>query len=75
MIPRLRNTLTPLLPFRAPLKIFGSVGGGDPRLEAWRGMAQWSGTEAAKQARVTRQEYDEYGGEWLREHGWGNVAP
>lgn len=38
-------------------------------------MAQWSTTEEAKQAMVTKAEYDEHGGEWLREHQWGNVAP
>jgi actin-related protein 5 len=71
-IPRLRNALTPVLPFRSPLKIVTSLDGGDPRYEAWRGMAQWSSTEQAKAARVTRQEYEEHGGEWLKEHAWGN---
>lgn len=75
MIPKLRHVLTPILPFRAPLKIVSSLDGGDPRLEAWRGMAQWSTTEEAKQAMVTKAEYDEHGGEWLKEHQWGNVAP
>ncbi|WVQ93832.1 hypothetical protein IAU59_000910 [Kwoniella sp. CBS 9459] len=75
LIPRMRNTLTPMLPFRAPLKVVTSLDGGDPRLEAWRGMAEWSRTEEAKSARVTRAEYDEFGGEWLKEHRWGNVPP
>ncbi|KAK8845440.1 hypothetical protein IAR55_006153 [Kwoniella newhampshirensis] len=75
LIPKLRSVLTPILPFRAPLKIVSSLDGGDPRLEAWRGMAEWSVTEEAKGARVTRQEYDEFGGEWLKEHSWGNVPP
>ncbi|OWZ72772.1 hypothetical protein AYX14_01810 [Cryptococcus neoformans] len=75
LIPKLRHVLTPILPFRAPLKIVSSLDGGDPRLEAWRGMAQWSTTEEAKQAMVTKAEYDEHGGEWLKEHQWGNVAP
>ncbi|WVQ64772.1 uncharacterized protein L199_002940 [Kwoniella botswanensis] len=75
LIPRLRNTLTPIFPFRAPLKIVSSLDGVDPRLEAWKGMAEWSNTAEAKEARVTRAEYEEYGGEWLKEHKWGNVAP
>ncbi|WVR03473.1 hypothetical protein IAU60_000464 [Kwoniella sp. DSM 27419] len=75
LLPRMRNTLTPILPFRAPLKIVSSLDGGDPRLEAWKGMAEWSRGEDAKAARVTRAEYDEYGGEWLKEHRWGNVPP
>lgn len=74
LLPRMRNTLTPLLPFRKPIKILGAVGA-DPALEAWRGMAQWAGTDAAKAARITRADYDEYGAEWLKEHAWGNVAP
>jgi len=38
-------------------------------------MATWSSMEEAKLARVTRQEYDECGGEWLKEHAWGNLPP
>ena len=72
---KMRNVLTPVLPFRAPLKIVSSVDGGDPRLEAWKGMSAWAGTDAAKQARVTRAEYEEYGAEWLKEHQWGNPPP
>ena len=71
----MHNTLTPVLPFRAPLKIYSAFGDGDPRLEAWKGMAAWSGSDEAKRARVTRQEYEECGGEWLKEHAWGNVLP
>jgi len=71
----MRSTLTPVLPFRAPLKVYGAVDGADPRLEAWKGMAAWAGSAEAKSARVTRQEYDECGGEWLKEHAWGNVPP
>jgi actin-related protein 5 len=55
--------------------VVASWDGTDPRLEAWKGMAAWAGTEAAKQARITRQEYDEHGAEWLKEHAWGNPPP
>jgi actin-related protein 5 len=75
LLPRLRNELTPLLPFRAPMKIVSSLDGGDPRLEAWKGMAEWSRTEEAKEARMTRAEYEEKGMEWVKDHAWGNVAP
>ena len=75
LVTKMRNTLIPILPFRAPLKIVTALDDGDPRLEAWKGMAQWSMTEEAKQARVTRAEYEENGGEWLKEHSWGNVPP
>jgi len=71
---RMRNTLTPVLPFRAPLKILGSLDNADPRLEAWRGMAEWATSAESRAARITRAEYDEHGSEWLKEHSWGNVA-
>ena len=71
----MRKTLIPLMPFRAPLKVIGAVDGGDPSLEAWKGMAAWSQTDEARHASVTRQEYEECGGEWLKEHAWGNVPP
>lgn len=71
---RMRNTLTPVLPFRAPLKILGSLDNADPRLEAWRGMAEWATSAEGRAARITRAEYDEHGSEWLKEHSWGNVA-
>ena len=75
VLTKLRNVLTPVLPFRAPLKIVSSWEGGDPRLEAWKGMAAWAGTEAAREARVTKAEYEEFGAEWLKEHQWGNPPP
>ena len=75
LIPKMRNVLTPVLPFRAPLKIVSSLDGGDPRLEAWKGMAEWSHTTQAKEARVTKAEYDECGADWLKDHQWGNVPP
>lgn len=71
----MRNTLTPVLPFRTPLKIYGALNGDEPRLEAWRGMSEWANTPEAKAARVTRAEYEEHGGEWIKEFAWGNAAP
>lgn len=74
ILPRLRNSLTPLLPFQVPLNVVGAPSGFDPRNEAWRGMAAWAATPDAKQARVTKAEYEENGWEYLKEHRWGNVA-
>ena len=37
-------------------------------------MAKWSTSDQAKEARVTKAEYAEYGGEWIKEYAWGNVA-
>ncbi|WVN87297.1 uncharacterized protein L203_102475 [Cryptococcus depauperatus CBS 7841] len=75
LLDRMRNSLIPILPFQTPLKIVSSLDDGDPRFEAWKGMVDWSRTEEAKSARVSRQEYEEYGGEWLKDHRWSNVAP
>jgi actin-related protein 5 len=61
LLPRLKSELTPLLPFRAPMKIVSSVNGGDPILEAWRGMAEWSRTAEAEAAAITKAEYEEKG--------------
>jgi actin-related protein 5 len=49
--------------------------GGDPILEAWKGMAEWSRTAEAKNAAVTRAEYEEKGMEWVKDHPWGNTSP
>ncbi|KAJ3340621.1 Nuclear actin-protein involved in chromatin remodeling [Gonapodya sp. JEL0774] len=39
----------------------------DPRLDAWRGAALWARSEEFKTRYVTRQEYLENGGEYLKE--------
>lgn len=33
------------------------------RLDAWRGMAEWSRTEEFGKALITKGEYEEFGGE------------
>ncbi|GAA5936627.1 hypothetical protein JCM1841_004631 [Sporobolomyces salmonicolor] len=71
---RLRASLTPSLPLNAPLNIVRSYDPAAPGLDAWRGMAKWSGTDEGKRAFVSRQEYEEKGSEWFKEHGWGNRA-
>lgn len=35
-------------------------------------MAKWSQTEEAREAAVTRADYDRLGGEWVKEYGRGN---
>jgi actin-related protein 5 len=60
---RLRRGLTPLLPAGAPLVIRRAQ---DAVLDAWRGAAGWAGTEEAKRARVTREEWLEKGGEYIK---------
>ncbi|GAA5915571.1 hypothetical protein JCM5296_007287, partial [Sporobolomyces johnsonii] len=71
---RLRASLTPSLPINSPLDIVRSYDPSAPDLDAWRGMAKWSGTDEGRRAFVSRQEYEENGAEWFKEHGWGNRA-
>ena len=60
---RLRRGLTALLPAGAPLTLRRAD---DAVLDAWRGAAGWAGTDEAKKARVTREEWAEKGGEYLK---------
>ena len=60
---RLRAGLTALLPAETPLVTRRA---GDAVLDAWRGAAGWAGTEEARRARVTREEWLEKGGEYIK---------
>ena len=60
---RLRAGLTALLPAGAPLVTRRAR---DAVLDAWRGAAGWAGTDEARRARVTREEWLEKGGEYIR---------
>lgn len=44
----------------------------DPALDAWRGMAAFSQTEEFTRIGVTKQEYEEYGGERMKLWWGGN---
>ncbi|BGP18453.1 Actin-related protein 5 [Rhodosporidiobolus nylandii] len=70
---RLVSSLRPNLPVGHPLNIVRSFEQ-DPSLDAWRGLAKWSASAEGRKAFVTRAEYEEYGSEWFKEHGWGNRA-
>lgn len=68
---RLRRELVCCLPAGAPV---GVRTAGDPVLDAWRGAARWAGDGGANEnAFVTRAEYDEKGGEYIKEHSLGNA--
>ncbi|RYP17749.1 hypothetical protein DL765_004327 [Monosporascus sp. GIB2] len=66
---RLRQGLTPLLPAGAPLHIRRA---GDAVLDAWRGAAKWAGSPDWKAAAVTKAEWQEKGGDYIKEHDLGN---
>ncbi|KAK3369067.1 ARP5-like protein [Lasiosphaeria ovina] len=67
---RLRTALTPLLPAGAPLTIRRAQ---DAVLDAWKGAAGWATTSDAKRAFVTKEEYQEKGAEYIKEHDMGNA--
>jgi len=46
---------------------------GDPSLDGWSGARQWALGDEFKQACVTRQEYEECGGDYLKEHSASNL--
>lgn len=68
---RLATEMTGFLPTGAPLKINRAQ---DPLLDTWKGMQKWAGSADAKENYVTRKEYEEYGAEYIKEHGLGNVS-
>ncbi|KDR68668.1 hypothetical protein GALMADRAFT_230995 [Galerina marginata CBS 339.88] len=66
---RLHDVLQSLLPPGSPINIMRAA---DPALDAWKGMAAFSRTEEFARIGVTKQEYDEYGGERIKRWWGGN---
>ncbi|KAJ2895465.1 chromatin remodeling complex subunit (actin) [Zalerion maritima] len=62
---RVRDAITPLLEDGLSSKV-GIRRAGDAVLDAWKGAAGWVGGDEWKGARVTREEYQEKGGEYLK---------
>ncbi|EME41185.1 hypothetical protein DOTSEDRAFT_55083 [Dothistroma septosporum NZE10] len=67
---RLRNELRAVLPTELQI---GLRKARDPVLDAWKGAAAWAGKTDNRQNFVTREEFAEKGGEYIKEHGCGNV--
>ncbi|KAL2038685.1 hypothetical protein N7G274_008443 [Stereocaulon virgatum] len=68
---RLSRELRAVLPIEASMRIRQAS---DPLLDAWKGAAQWSNESSFKLALVTREEYQEKGSDYLKEHNLGNTA-
>ncbi|KAH7328119.1 putative chromatin remodeling complex subunit [Stachybotrys elegans] len=66
---RVRDGLRALLPANAPLGVRRAA---DPLLDAWKGAAGWAGTPAWQAAKISREEYQEKGPEYIKEHDMGN---
>ncbi|KGY15216.1 hypothetical protein PABG_11791 [Paracoccidioides brasiliensis Pb03] len=47
---------------------------GDAVLDAWKGAAEWAGGSEFKSAAVSRHEWSEKGGEYIKEHNLGNAG-
>lgn len=67
---RVYATLRPILPPEMPIDRL--VCATDPLLDAWRGMAAFATTDGVNQVGVTREEYDEWGGERIKRWWGGN---
>lgn len=66
---RLEATLRPILQPELPLSI---VCAADPELDAWRGMADFAKTSDLQNVSVTKDLYEEWGGERIKRWWGGN---
>ncbi|XP_022084305.1 actin-related protein 5-like isoform X2 [Acanthaster planci] len=67
---RVEAELLAMRPFQSTFQVFAA---GDPVLDSWHGAKKWASDAAlAGDCFVTREEYLEKGGEYLREHAASN---
>ncbi|ORZ06107.1 actin-like protein Arp5 [Lobosporangium transversale] len=75
LIDRLDNSIRSILPYSPNKKLYEVRRAQDCLLDAWRGAAMIGRNhERMKKISVTRQEYEEYGGSYIKEHGLGNIS-
>jgi actin-related protein 5 len=60
---RMRDGLRALLPADAELVVRRAS---DPLLDAWKGAAGWAGSAAWKEAKITKEEYQEKGADYIK---------
>ncbi|KAF0483262.1 actin-like ATPase domain-containing protein [Gigaspora margarita] len=70
LLKRLEISLGSILPAGSPLQIIHAK---DPVLDAWHGAALWARSSEFQNYYVTVEEYNECGGEYIKEHRFGNV--
>ncbi|KAF2025985.1 actin-like ATPase domain-containing protein [Setomelanomma holmii] len=68
---RLRNELRAVLPAEQKITVRGAK---DRVLDAWRGAATWAGKKESRQNFISRAEFMEKGGEYIKEHALGNAG-
>ncbi|PSS06632.1 hypothetical protein PHLCEN_2v3588 [Hermanssonia centrifuga] len=69
LIDRLNLSLRPILPPDMPLEV---VQAADPCNDSWRGMADFAQTAEFPRVGVTKEEYEEWGGERIKRWWGGN---
>jgi len=67
---RLRDELRAVLPAESLLGIRKAK---DPILDAWKGASQWANKADSRKSFITKEDYMEKGGEYLKEHNLGNA--
>lgn len=70
-VDRLRTEIRQFLPVDVPMKVWSAA---DPVRDPWRGMRLWAQSDDSREAYVSRAEYEEYGPEYIKEHGLGNAC-
>ncbi|CAO3569735.1 unnamed protein product [Mortierella alpina] len=74
LIERLNDSVRSILPFSPDKQAYSVRRAQDCLLDAWRGAAMVGrDSEKMNTSKVTRQEYEEYGGAYIQEHSLGNV--
>ncbi|KAF9089555.1 Nuclear actin-protein involved in chromatin remodeling [Mortierella sp. AD031] len=74
LIDRLDHSVRSILPFSPDQKNYRVRKAQDCLLDGWRGAAMVARDEGRlNKISVTRQEYEEYGGSYIKEHGLGNA--
>ncbi|GAB7349891.1 hypothetical protein MBLNU459_g0583t1 [Dothideomycetes sp. NU459] len=68
---RLRNELRAVLPADSTPSLRRAQ---DPTLDAWKGAAGWASNQVSRKAFITREEFLEKGGEYIKEHNLGNAG-
>ncbi|XP_046989142.1 actin-related protein 5 isoform X1 [Schistocerca americana] len=66
---RFHRELVEVSPFKSVVNVRVAV---DPALDPWYGARDFAASELLKEALVSRQDYEERGGEFLREHAASN---
>lgn len=67
---RLKRELRAVLPAEQSMRVRRA---GDCVLDAWRGAAKWAGDKGGRTSWVSREEWREMGGDYIKEHGLGNA--